>query len=86
MSGENELKNNNHENMRNIEDLGLEAEQLAAMSLAIEDAIAYGPFTEKAYHGALSLLSNLLNDHAKKIYAQVDAAVKKPCGTKEAEA
>ena len=86
MPANNSLQKNAHGNIHNIEDLGLEAEQLAAMSLAIEDAIAYGPFTEKAYHGALSLLSNLLNDHAKKIYAQVDAAVKKPCGTKEAEA
>lgn len=72
--------------LHKIEDLGLEAEQLAAMSQAIEDAIEYGPFTEKSYHGALSLLTNLLEQHADKIQAQVNAAIKNPCDEKEAEA
>ena len=72
--------------MHKLEDLSLEAEQLAAMSQAIEDAIEYGPFTEKTYHGALSLLTNLLGQHADKIRSQVDAAYKKPCSVTEAAA
>ena len=64
------------ENLREIENLGLEAEQLAAMSLAIEDAIEYGPFTEKSYHGALSLLTNLLDQHAEKINILVERTCK----------
>jgi len=54
-------------NWQEIEDLGTEAEQLATMAQAVEDAIAYGPFTEKAYHGALTLLTSLIRQHAQKI-------------------
>ncbi len=50
-----------------IEALGTEAEQLATMAQTVEDAIAYGPFTEKTYHGALSLLTALIHQHAQKI-------------------
>lgn len=63
-------------NLQTIENLGLEAEQLAAMSQAIEDAIEYGPFTEKTYHGALSLLTNLLEQHADKINFLVERTCK----------
>jgi len=50
-----------------IEELGTEADQLATMAQTVEDAIAYGPFTEKYYHGALSLLTTLMRQHAQKI-------------------
>lgn len=66
------------ENLHEIEKLGIEAEQLAAMALAIEDAIAYGPFAEEAYHGAQSLLTELLRQHAKKINRLFDEYEIKP--------
>lgn len=53
---------------KEVEALGTEAEQLATMAQTVEDAIAYGPFTEKTYHGALSLLTTLIHQHARKIH------------------
>jgi len=59
-----------------IEDLSTEADQLATMAQTVEDAIAYGPFTEKTYHGALSLLTTLMRQHAQKINSVLHAEIK----------
>lgn len=54
-------------NRHEIEDLGVEAKQLAATAQAIQDAIFYGPSVGETYHDALSLLTNLMYEHAQKI-------------------
>ena len=54
-------------NWQEIEDLGLEAKQLATMALTIEDAMSYGPSSAETYLDTLSLLTILIHQHATKI-------------------
>ena len=60
-------------NRHEIEDLGVEAKQIAATAHAIQDAIFYGPSTGESYYDALSLLTNLIYEHAQKINNIVSA-------------
>ena len=59
-----------------IEDLGFEAEQLASMAQAIDDAIMYGPSSAVAHQGALSLMIALMNQHAEKLQSIVGIELK----------
>ena len=63
-----------------IEDLAYEAEQLAVLSMTIDDAMNYGPSTPDAYFGALSLLTTMAQTHAKKLDALYQ---KEPKNSKE---
>ena len=55
-----------------IEHLSIEAREIASMSLAIETAITAGIYTTDNYYDALSLLTTLITEHAKKLSLLVD--------------
>ena len=50
-----------------IEDLALEARQIACLSLSIENAMYYGPNTAETYYDALSAVTDLMSQHADKL-------------------
>ena len=56
---------------REIDELSIEAKQLADLAMTVEDAMSYGPLSPETYLGALSLLQDLLHAHAKKLGAVV---------------
>ena len=60
-------------NRHELENLGVEAKQLAVTAQAIQDAIFYGTSSCESYFDALSLLTNLMYDHAEKINSIVSA-------------
>ncbi len=63
-------------NRHEIENLGVEAKQIAATANAIQDAIFYGPSSGESYYDALSLLTNLMYEHAQKINNIVSAELR----------
>ena len=64
-----------------IEELGYEAEQLASMAQAIDDAIMYGPSSAEAHQGALSLMIGIMRQHAEKLQSIVGDELKELGGS-----
>lgn len=61
-----------YELARDIENLSMDAERMAALTMTIYTAIHYGPCTAESYIESLTLLENLLDTHAKKLKEVMD--------------
>ena len=61
-----------YELSRDIENLSMDAERMAALTGTIYTAIHYGPATAEAYIDSLTLLEDLLDAHAKKLKGLMD--------------
>lgn len=66
------INNDTPLNIFKFENLGLKIDQLASLSIAIEDAMQYSPNAEENYYGALTLLSNELYDCNKELQQLID--------------